>query len=318
MADSTITLRVVGDTSRAGGAPANAPQAPGKGPANAPQAPGAASDAGAAAPGLAPAHSGADPANGGKSIAGQIGAFAAGWGGQQVLGAVTGMINAIPGRQREASWVGNVGGGLLGGASAGAALGSVIPGLGTAVGAGIGAAVGAATGAINAWTEAVNASREAVEGIQKTLQAMTYDERLEAIAARARQIRDGDGDASIKSLERWLKDAAERGDTETEDYRTRMGLLTTQTQRLGALDALYDRTEETPPVSLMRAAETTDALAKRGGTVGPTVDVGDVNRDLLATLRDFFQAWKTRAGNRPDTIQGIQGASGFAGAAILG
>lgn len=147
---------------------------------------------------------------------------------------------------------------------------------------------------------------------------MTYDERLEAIAARARQIRDGDGDASIKSLERWLKDAAERGDTETEDYRTRMGLLTTQTQRLGALDALYDRTEETPPVSLMRAAETTDALAKRGGTVGPTVDVGDVNRDLLATLRDFFQAWKTRAANRPDTIQGIQGASGFAGAAILG
>lgn len=248
------------------------------------------------------------------------------------------MINAVPGRQREASWVGNIGGGLLGGAAAGAALGSAVPVLGTAVGAGIGAAVGAATGAINAWTEAVNASREAVEGIrqigrgntvatgtrrqdeafQKTLQAMTYDERLEAIAARARQIRDGDGDASIKSLERWLKDAAERGDTETEDYRTRMGLLTTQTQRLGALDALYDRTEETPPVSLMRAAETTDALAKRGGTVGPTVDVGDVNRDLLATLRDFFQAWKTRAGNRPDTIQGIQGASGFAGAAILG
>ena len=102
------------------------PQAPGKGAARAPQAPGAASDAGAAAPGLAPAHSGADPANGGKSIAGQIGAFAAGWGGQQVLGAVTGMINAIPGRQREAGWVGSVGGGLLGGASAGAALGGTV------------------------------------------------------------------------------------------------------------------------------------------------------------------------------------------------
>ena len=137
MADSTITLRVVGDTSRAGGAPAGAPQAPGKGPANAPQAPGAASDAGAAAPGLAPALPGAGPANGGKSIAGQIGAFAAGWGGQQVLGAVTGMINAVPGRQREASWVGNIGGGLLGGAAAGAALGGTV---GSVVGGPIGTA----------------------------------------------------------------------------------------------------------------------------------------------------------------------------------
>lgn len=46
--------------------------------------------------------------------------------------------------------------------------------------------------------------------------------------------------------------------------------------------------------------------------------MGDVNRDLLATLRDFFQAWKTRAANRPDAIQGIQGAGGAGEALALG
>lgn len=329
MADSTITLRVVGDTTKTGGAPAaptapraptaptagtTAPQAPGNDPATTPQAPGNA------------------PANGGKSLAGQIGAFALGWGGQQVVGSLAGALGTVPGMQREANWVGNVGGGLLGGAAAGAAAGSAIPAIGTAIGAGIGAAIGAATGALTAWTESLKASREGIEAVRqvgrglavatgtrrqdeafaRTLGAMARPERLDAIEARARQIRDGAGDASIKSLERWLKDAAERGDTETEDYRTRMGLLTTQTQRLGALDALYDQTEATLPVRLLEPGAVTDSLARIGGEVGPTVDVGDVNRDLLATLRDFFQAWKTRAANRPDTVRGIADTSGFA------
>ena len=136
--------------------------------------------------------------------------------------------------------------------------------------------------------------------------------RLDAIDARARQIRDGAGDASIKNLEAWLRRAAEDGDTDTEAYRTRSALLATQTQRLGALDALYDQTEATLPVRLLEPAAVADSLARIGGEVGPTVDVADVNRDLLATLRDFFQAWKTRAANRPDTVQGIADTSGFA------
>ena len=66
------------------------------------------------------------------------------------------------------------------------------------------------------------------------------------------------------------------------------------------------------PVRLLEPGAVTDSLARIGGEVGPTVDVADVNRDLLATLRDFFQAWKTRAANRPDTVQGIADTSGFA------
>ena len=336
MADSTITLRVVGDTAKAGGSAASAPQGSGNAPAAAPQAPGAPT-APTAAPATAPSTAQNAPANGGKSLAGQIGSFALGWGGQQVVGSLAGALGTVPGMQREANWVGNVGGGLLGGAAAGAAAGSVIPGIGTAVGAGIGAAIGAATGALTAWTESLKASRDSIEGItqigrantvatgtrrqdeafSRTLQTMTYDERLDAIADRARQIRDGSGDASIKNLEAWLRRAAENGDTDTEDYRTRSALLSTQTQRLSALDALYDQTEATPPLSLLHPGEVTDALAKRGGAVGPTVDVADVNRDLLATLRDFFQAWRTRAANRPDTVRGIEAASGFATTAIL-
>lgn len=326
MADSIITLRVVGDTAKAGGAPAApaAPQAPG----NAPQAPGAPT-APTAAPATAPSTAQGTPANGGKSLAGQIGSFALGWGAQQLVGSLSGALATLPGRQREANWLGNVGGGLIAGATAGSVAGPV--------GAAIGAAVGVATGALAAWTQALQASREAIEGITqvgrgntvatgtrrqdeafaRTLQTMTYDERLDAIADRARQIRDGSGDASIKNLEAWLRRAAEDGDTDTEDYRTRSALLSTQTQRLSALDALYDQTEATPPLSLLHPGEVTDALAKRGGAVGPTVDVADVNRDLLATLRDFFQAWKTRAANRPDTVRGIEAASGFANTAIL-
>lgn len=321
MADSTITLRLVGDTAKAPAAPqapntpaapqAPALQTPGNAPANTPQPPGNA------------------PANGGKSLAGQIGTLAAGWGAQQLVGSLSGALATLPGRQREANWLGNVGGGLIAGATAGSVAGPV--------GAAIGAAFGVATGALAAWTQALQASREAIEGITqvgrgntvatgtrrqdeafaRTLQTMTYDERLDAIADRARQIRDGSGDASIKNLEAWLRRAAEDGDTDTEDYRTRSALLSTQTQRLSALDALYDQTEATPPLSLLHPGEVTDALAKRGGAVGPTVDVADVNRDLLATLRDFFQAWKTRAANRPDTVRGIEAASGFANTAIL-
>lgn len=328
MADSTITLRVVGDTAKAGNAPAAAPQAPGNAPATAPQRPSGPADSPAPTQG-APSTAQGTPANGGKSLAGQIGTLAAGWGAQQLVGSLSGALATLPGRQREANWLGNVGGGLIAGATAGSVAGPW--------GAAIGAAVGVATGALAAWTQALQASREAIEGITqvgrantvatgtrrqdeafaRTLQTMTYDERLDAIGDRARQIRDGSGDASIKNLEAWLRRAAENGDTDTEEYRTRSALLSTQTQRLSALDALYDQTEATPPISLLRPAEVTDALAKRGGTVGPSVDVADVNRDLLATLRDFFQAWRTRAANRPDTVRGIESTSGFATTAIL-
>lgn len=168
MADSTITLRVVGDASAApkapDAAPATAPQAPGNAPAAAPQAPGGA-PAAAATPGLGPAAPAASPA-GGKSLAGPIAAFALGWGAQQLLGLGVNALASSPGRQRQANWLANVGGGALSGATAGAALGSAVPAIGTASGAAIGAAIGVGVGALNALADSAKGARDALEAIK--------------------------------------------------------------------------------------------------------------------------------------------------------
>ena len=333
MADSTITLRVVGDASAApkapDAAPATAPPTPRNPPAAAPQAPGGA-PAAAATPGLGPAAPAASPA-GGKSLAGPLAAFALGWGAQQLLGLGVNALASTPGRQRQANWLANVGGGALSGATAGAALGG-------AVGAGVGAAIGAGVGALNALADAAKGARDALEAIKarghdyalatgarrqdeafaRTLGAMGREERLGAIADRADAIKNGPGELAIANLEKWLKTAADNGETDTEEYRRKEGALALQYQRLGALDQAYDQTEATPPPGLLDPGSVADSLAKIGGSVGPSVDVADVNRDLLATLRDFFQAWRTRAGLDPASAKGIDAASGFAPHATFG
>lgn len=340
MADSTITLRVVGDASAApkapDAAPATAPQTPGNAPAAAPQPPGGA-PAAPATPGLGPAAPAASPA-GGKSLAGSIAAFALGWGAQQLLGLGVNALASAPGRQRQANWLANVGGGALSGATAGAALGSAVPAIGTAAGAGIGAAIGAGVGALNALADSAKGARDALEAIKahghdyalatgarrqdeafaRTLGAMGREERLGALADRAAAIKNGPGELAIANLEKWLKTAADNGETDTEEYRRKEGALALQYQRLGALDQAYDQTEATPPPGLLDGAGLADSLARIGGSVGPSVDVADVNRDLLATLRDFFQAWRTRAGLDPASAKGIDAASGFAPHATFG
>lgn len=340
MADSTITLRVVGDTAKAGGSAASAPQGSGNAPAAAPQAP--------IAPGAprgtymdSPTPNQGTPANGGKTISGQLGAFALGWGGQQVFGSLAGALGTVPGMQREANWVGNIGGGALGGASAGAtagaAIGSIVPGAGTALGAGVGAAIGgvigAATGAITAWTESLKASRETIEGIgdvrnnlalstgigrqeeafRKTLEPMTREQRLGAIDARIQELTEGKGDFSLNNLESWLKEQADNGDTDTIEYRRKYTAYVAQMGRLSQLQTLRDQVEATPPIMPLAPGEVTDALAKRGGTVGPSVDVGDVNKDILAVLKDIYRLFDARANERTDYQSAIGRVSGAFG-----
>lgn len=332
MADSTITLRVVGDTAKAGGS-ASAPQSPGNAPATAPQAP--------IAPGAprgshmdSPTPNQGTPANGGKSIAGQIGAMAGGLFLQQGFSSLAnGLTGFRPDMQKEANWIGNVGGGLLGGAAAGDSWASLFSDINEAALKAVRSLLGLSDATTQSadkiqreidkieqvrLSQAIRVSvRRQDEAFKKSLAPMTQDQRLDAIGGRMAQLAHGNGESSVDNLETRLKIMASKGESESAEYKATFALYKTQLGRLGRLSSLYDRTEATPPLSLLRPAETTDALAKRGGTVGPTVDVGDVNRDLLATLRDFFQAWKTRAANRPDTVRGIEAASGFANTAIL-
>ena len=313
MADSTITLRVVGDTTKAGGS-ASAPQSPGNAPATAPQAP--------IAPGAprgshmdSPTPNQGTPANGGKSIAGQIGAMAGGLFLQQGFSSLAnGLTGFRPDMQKEANWVGNVGGGLLGGAAAGFAAGGPL-------GAAIGGAVGGLIGAFNSLAESARNTREAFESVrdaefntmmsnsaqrsdaafQKTLEPMTRDQRLDAIDERIHTIKYGMGESSLAGLEVKMRPMIEEEETDTQEYRELQAQYNLQLGRLAQLQTLRDQTEATTPIAPLAPGEVTDALAKRGGTVGPSVDVGDVNKDILAVLKDIYRLWEGRA-SHPDTL----------------
>lgn len=314
MADSTITLRVVGDTAKAGNAPAAAPQAPGNAPATAPQRPSGPADSPAPTQG-APSTAQGTPANGGKSLAGKIGAMAGGLFLQQGVSALAnGLTGFRPDMQREANWVGNVGGGLLGGAAAGFAAGGP-------PGAAIGGAVGGLIGAFTSLAESARNVREAFESVRdaefntimsnsaqiddeafrKTLEPMTRGQRLKAINERITTIKYGMGDSSLANLRARMDPMIEEEETDTQEYRELQAQYNLQLGRLAQLQTLRFQTEVMPTIMPLASGEVTDALAKRGGTVGPSVDVGSVNKDILAVLKDTYSLLKSRA-SLPDML----------------
>lgn len=314
MADSTITLRVVGDTAKAGNAPAAAPQAPGNAPATAPQRPSGPADSPAPTQG-APSTAQGTPANGGKSLAGKIGAMAGGLFLQQGVSALAnGLTGFRPDMQREANWVGNVGGGLLGGAAAGFAAGGPLA-------AAIGGAVGGLIGAFTSLAESARNVREAFESVRdaefntimsnsaqiddeafrKTLEPMTRGQRLKAINERITTIKYGMGDSSLANLRARMDPMIEEEETDTQKYRELQAQYNLQLGRLAQLQTLRFQTEVMPTIMPLASGEATDALAKRGGTVGPSVDVGSVNKDILAVLKDTYSLLKSRA-SLPDTL----------------
>lgn len=314
MADSTITLRVVGDTAKAGNAPAAAPQAPGNAPATAPQRPSGPADSPAPTQG-APSTAQGTPANGGKSLAGKIGAMAGGLFLQQGVSALAnGLTGFRPDMQKEANWVGNVGGGLLGGAAAGFAAGGP-------PGAAIGGAVGGLIGAFTSLAESARNVREAFESVRdaefntimsnsaqiddeafrKTLEPMTRGQRLKAINERITTIKYGMGDSSLANLRARMDPMIEEEETDTQKYRELQAQYNLQLGRLAQLQTLRFQTEVMPTIMPLASGEVTDALAKRGGTVGPSVDVGSVNKDILAVLKDTYSLLKSRA-SLPDML----------------
>lgn len=314
MADSTITLRVVGDTAKAGNAPAAPTQAPGNAPATAPQRPSGPADSPAPTQG-APSTAQGTPANGGKSLAGKIGAMAGGLFLQQGVSALAnGLTGFRPDMQREANWVGNVGGGLLGGAAAGFAAGGP-------PGAAIGGAVGGLIGAFTSLAESARNVREAFESVRdaefntimsnsaqiddeafrKTLEPMTRDQRLDAIDDRIQTIKYGMGESSLGELQTKMRPMIEEEETDTQEYRELQAQYNLQLGRLAQLQTLRFQTEVMPTIMPLASGEVTDALAKRGGTVGPSVDVGSVNKDILAVLKDTYSLLKGRA-SFPDRL----------------
>ena len=309
MADSTITLRVVGDTAKAPAAPqapntpaapqAPAPQPPGNAPANTPHPPGNA------------------PANGGKSLAGQIGTLAAGWGAQQLVGSLSGALATLPGRQREANWLGNVGGGLIAGAAPRDGWVSLFSDINEAALKAVRSLLGLSDATTQSadkiqreidkieqvrLSQAIRVSvRRQDEAFKKSLAPMTRGQRLDAIVGRMTQLAHGKGEISVDNLDAKLKDMAFAGKSGTAEYKATFDIYKTQIGRLGHLASLYDQTEATPPITPLAPAEVTDALAKRGGTVGPSVDVADVNKDILSVLKDIYRLWESRA-SHPDTL----------------
>ena len=316
MADSTITLRVVGDTAKAGGS-ASAPQSPGNAPATAPQAP--------IAPGAprgshmdSPTPNQGTPANGGKSLAGQIGAMAGGLFLQQGVSALAnGLSGFRPDMQKEANWVGNVGGGLLAGAAPRDGWVSLFSDINEAALKAVRSLLGLSDATTQSadkiqreidkieqvrLSQAIRVSvRRQDEAFKKSLAPMTRDQRLDAIVGRMTQLAHGKGEISVDNLDAKLKDMAFAGKSGTAEYKATFDIYKTQIGRLGHLASLYDQTEATPPIAPLAPAEVTDALAKRGGTVGPSVDVADVNKDILAVLKDIYRLWEGRA-SHPDTL----------------
>lgn len=328
MADSTITLRVVG----AGGLAQGAPQPPGApaAPAVAPVAPTAVADATATAVARENRKASTAPGNG-KTLGEQLGGLALGMASHQLFGAAVTALGAIPGQRRNANLIGSIGGGAIAGATLGATAGSAVaPGLGTAVGAGVGAVIGAASGALAAFAQEAKNSREALAQLKDnirentlgigakrqdrafamTLSTMGRDQRIEAITERANQIRRGEGEMSIENLEDWLSTAADNGKTDTDDYRRKQADLSRQYRRLGALQEMDDNLFFQGLPQRIEAAELGDSLGRMGGSVGPQVNVDDANRELIDLSRQMLQALQALVNQRADTAGGLEAASG--------
>lgn len=83
--------------------------------------------------------------------------------------------------------------------------------------------------------------------------------------------------------------------TDTEEYRVireRMGI---QMGRLSALMRTREELSLAPTAGLSDASRVTDSLGAVGGSVGPTVNVADVNRRQLDVLQQILQTLRTAA-----------------------
>ena len=294
-ADAEQKLRRVGDQLKGAAQGGTAPTA-----AATPAAGGAAGPAAAA---------------GWGSVGKQIGVAAVGFMANQGLQTVSTVVGNREGGGRMGRAIGNIGGGLAAGAAIGATAGSVIPGVGTAVGAAIGAIAGAATGIAKELSEGAKAVREARQNLAAEFRALEVgqaageqdrafarilatkgrDEQLAMVGQRIDQIRNGPGEMSLSYLRERRAELEDSEKTDTEEYRIireRMGI---QMGRLSALMRTREELSLAPTAGLSDASRVTDSLGSIGGSVGPTVNVADVNRRQLDVLQQILQTLRTAA-----------------------
>lgn len=269
---------------------------------------------GGAAP-LAPAL----PVGGMKGVAAQLGIAAGGFLAHEGVQILATMVGSQEGGARQgrriARYGSDIGGGALAGAAFGATVGTPFGGpIGAAVGAGVGALFGAASGAIKAFTEDAAESaktlRESRQALAAELRAVgrgqavgeqdrafmrllgtrNRDEQLAMVDRRIETLRNGDGEYSIERLRRRRAALENAEQTDTEEYRIVKETMGLQLGRLSALLRTREELSLSPTGGMLRAKEVTDRLGAIGGTVGPQVDVADVNRKQLDVLERILEA----------------------------
>lgn len=270
-----------------------------------------------AAQGGGPVTAAANPAAGGAagpaaaagwgSVGKQIGVAAVGFMANQGLQTVSTVVGNREGGGRMGRAIGNIGGGLAAGAAIGATAGSVIPGVGTAVGAAIGIAKELSEGAkavrearqnLAAEFRALEVGQAAGEqdrAFARILATKGRDEQLAMVGRRIDQIRNGPGEMSLSYLRERRAELEDSEKTDTEEYRIireRMGI---QMGRLSALMRTREELSLAPTAGLSDASRVTDSLGAVGGSVGPTVDVADVNRRQLDVLQQILQTLRAAA-----------------------
>lgn len=309
-ADSTLTIKIVQQNQGAqggGNAIANGAQGGSHASANGVQ--------------TAPrASTGRGEPRGEKSLA----SLALGMMVNQGFQSLTSALGTLPGQGNNARRLSNIGGGAIQGAAAGAMLGPA--------GMAVGAVIGTATGALKTFAEEAKATRDALRALKdsakmqglttgarrqdaafvRTLQWMTPEQRSKAISDRGAEIKNGDGNLSVRNLTNDLRQMIKAKRTDTPEYKEKEKLLAMQTQRLATLGEMDDKNAFQNLPSLLKGNDHADALQKIGAVIGPTINVKDTNREMLDFLRQICETTRTIAAHDPASTKGQIAASGSA------
>ncbi len=202
--------------------------------------------------------------------------------------------------------------------------------LGAMVGGPVGAAVGGLAGAIAGLAQEAIRQKKAVEArdleidnadyararntpIRASDQAFSqslemaggWRQRVAMLRARRDEIANGDGQWSVRSLEKELKGV----DPESAVSQRLMASLETQKNRVAALDAQLVQEGLPWQPGRLDAGSVTDSWARRGIGIGASVDVSQVNDRIMSEVQDCRRLLEKIAGmgtDRLHTVEAIQ------------
>ena len=248
-----------------------------------------------------------------------IGSAVVGYIANQGLDTLATVVGNAQGGQRTGRRIASIGGSAVAGATLGAMAGSAIPGIGTAIGGAVGAIAGAVTGFVQTMSEEAKNFREAVHNLSSAhisgAHAQTFGEQdrafgrvistkqraeqVKAIEDRLTQVRFGDGENSIRNLQKRILKAEKSGETDNIDYIRDKDLFARQKAREATLERQLEDLRVPVAAPMMRATEVGDALSAMGGSVGVSVNVADINQRQLTTLERIYEVLARRAGEDP-------------------